>query len=215
MSDLIEQLRDAGAAPAPADPDAISEAVTDAALRQFELFGVARSTMAEISRRAGVARVTVYRRFPAKDVLVEAVMLRELRRFLAELDGVVGPLDDPEDKLVDGFVFTLNAIRGHVLLQRLLESEPEILLPYLTVQGAPFIAAARAELVTRLAGDLDDNRTPEERVIVADVVVRLLLSYLLTPQTPVDLDDPDVARAFALRYLRPILLGEASVRRPS
>lgn len=207
MGDLIEQLRHVEATAEPPAPDAISDAVADAALRQFELFGVARSTMAEISRRAGVARVTVYRRFPAKDALVEAVILRELRRFLAELDGVVGPLEDPEDKLVDGFVFTLNAIRGHALLQRLLESEPEMLLPYLTVQGAPFIAVAREALAARLTGELDSGRTPEELEVVADVVVRLLLSYLLTPQTPVDLDDPAQARAFALRYLRPIVFG--------
>ena len=44
-------------------------------------------------------------------------------------------------------------------------------------------------------------------MLAADVMVRLILSYLLTPQTLVDLDDPDAARAFALRYLRPVLVG--------
>ncbi len=209
MSDIAGRMR-AAAVPSPVDADPAADAVADAALRQFELFGVTRSTMDQISRRAKIARVTLYRRFPGKEALVEAVMLRELRRFLADLDEVVAPLTGQEEKLVEGFIFTLDAIRGHRLLQRLLESEPEAVLPHLTTQGAPFVAAARDFLATRLAGDLDDDRTPGELLVVADVVVRLLLSYLLTPQASVDLDDPAAARGFALRYLRPILVGNGA-----
>ncbi len=209
MSDLAERLLRAAGTPSASEDDPTSDTVVDAALRQFELFGINRSTMDQISRRAKIARVTLYRRFPGKSALVEAVMLRELRRFLRDLDAVVKPLDDSEQRLVEGFVFTLDAIRGHRLLQRLLESEPETILPHLTVQGAPFIEAARDFLAARLAGELDDDRAPEELLVVADVIVRLLLSYLLTPQGPVDLDDPAKARAFALRYLQPILVGSA------
>ena len=207
MTGLAERLMRAAARPSPTEGDSTADAVADAALRPFELFGVARSTVDDIARRARVARVTVYRRFPGKDVLIETVILRELRRFLADLDAVVEPLDDPDEKLVEGFVFTLEAIRGHKLLQRLLESEPETVVPYLTVQGSPFIEAARDFLAARLAGELADERSADELLIVADVVVRLLLSYLLTPQAPIDLDDPAEGRAFALRYLRPVLLG--------
>lgn len=207
MSELAARLMRAATTPEPEDPDPAVDAVADAALRQFELFGVTRSTMDQISRRAKIARVTLYRRFPGKDALVEAVMLRELRRFLADLDRVVAPLDDPEERLVEGFVFTLDAIRGHRLLQRLLESEPEAILPHLTTQGAPFITAARDFLAARLAADFDDDRTAAELVVVADVTVRLLLSYLLTPQAPIDLDDPVQAREFAVRHLGPMLAG--------
>lgn len=207
MRDLTERLLQAAATPAPTEPDPATEAIADAALRQFELFGLSRSTMDEISRRAKIARVTLYRRFPGKDALIDAVIQRELRRFLADLDDATAPFDDVEERLVEGFIFALDAIRHHRLLQRVLESEPETILPYLTVQGSPFIAAARDYLAARMLRDLDDARTPEEAVIVADIVVRLILSYVLTPQTLVDLDDPDEARAFALRYLRPVLIG--------
>lgn len=207
MSDLAGQLLRAATAPTPTEPDPTSEAIVDAALRQFELFGISRSTMDEIARRAKVARVTLYRRFSGKDALVEAVMQRELRRFLTDLDATLAPFDDLDDRLVEGFIFVLDAIRGHRLLQRLLESEPETILPLLTVQGAPFVGAARDYLAARLLLNLDDDRPPQDLSIVADVVVRLMLSYLLTPQTLIDLDDPDAARTFALRYLRPVLVG--------
>ena len=60
-------------------------------------------------------------------------------------------------------------------------------------------------LVARMAEALDDGRTEEELRAVADVVSRLLISYVLTPPTTVDLDDPAEARAFADSTLRKIL----------
>jgi AcrR family transcriptional regulator len=188
--------------------DALTEPILDAALRQFELFGISRSTMEDIARRAGLSRVTVYRRFAGKDRLVEAVILRELGSFLRKLDELVVPLESPEQKLLDGFLFTLSVVRAHPLLHRLLESEPEILLPHLTTHAAPFIAPARDFLAGHLARELDDTRPGEELLLSAELVVRLLISFLLTPQTLVDLDDPTAARRFAEHYLRPLLAGE-------
>ncbi len=187
--------------------DPTTATVLDAALRQFELFGIARSTMGDIASRAKLARVTIYRRFDGKDRLVEAVILRELRRFLTELEALVEPLDTQEEKIVEGFAFTLHAMRTHRLLQRLLESEPEALLPHLTVDGAPFIAAARDFLAAHLARELDDDRGADELLTVSEIVVRLILSFLLTPQAPFDLNDPKQTRSFASRYLAPLLQG--------
>lgn len=208
MTDLTARLVQAVAAQSAGEPDPTSEAIADAALRQFELFGVSRSTMDEIARRAKVARVTLYRRFPGKDALIDAVMVRELRRFFMDLEAALAPFDDVEDRFVEGFVFVLGAIRNHKLLQRVLESEPETILPNLTVQGDTFIGVARDYLAAHFVRDAVDARDPKELALAADVLVRLILSYLLTPQTLVDLDDPEQARAFARRYLRPIL-GEA------
>jgi AcrR family transcriptional regulator len=192
----------------PAAEDETAAAIADAALRQFELFGLARSTMDDIARRAGVSRVTVYRRFPNKDALVDAVILRELQRFLADLEDATGSLATPEEKMVEGFVFSLEAARRHRLLQRMLESEPEVVLPHLTVQGGAFIAAARDFLAAGIARELDDDRAGEELLTAADIVVRLILSFLLSPPETVDLDDPLAARELALRYLAPILTGD-------
>src|SRR4051812_50012998 len=52
--------------------DATTERILTGALSQFEDFGVRRTTMEDIARRTGVARVTVYRRFAAKERLGEA-----------------------------------------------------------------------------------------------------------------------------------------------
>lgn len=205
MSDLAERVLQAAGAQVPEQEDPITEAVLDGALRQFELFGIAKSTVEDIAKRAKVARVTVYRRFPGKDALVEAVVLRELRRFQADLTAAMAPFDEAEDQLCEGFVFTLRTARSHPLFMRLLESEPDELLPHLTGDGAPFLELGRAFVAARMASELDDGRSYEEMLVAADVASRLVISLAIAPGGLVDFDDDEAARAFARNYLVRIL----------
>lgn len=185
-----------------------AQKILDAALKQFELFGIRRSTVEDITRRSGLARVTLYRTFANKDAIVEAVLVRELERFLSELAAEAGGYPTAEDKLVEGFVFTLTTMREHALLQRLLATEPETVLPFLTVEGDSVIQTASSFLAHQLAVALpDDKRTQIELLEVAEVTVRVIVSFVLTPSQNVALGDDDAARSFARRYLVPPLLG--------
>ena len=60
------------------DSDATTERILDAALEEFLDFGLRRATVEDITRRAGVGRMTVHRRFSTKQSLIEAVWLREV-----------------------------------------------------------------------------------------------------------------------------------------
>lgn len=205
MSDLAQRVLQAAAEQAWPDDDAIAEAVLDAALRQFELFGIAKSTVEDIAKRAKVARVTVYRRFPGKDALVEAVVLRELRRFQADLTAAMAPFEDPEDQLTEGFVFTLRTARSHGLFTRLRESEPDEVLPHLIGDGAPFLDLGRAFVAARMMAELDDGRSYDEMLVAADVASRVVISLAIAPGGLVDFDDDEAARAFARNHLVRIL----------
>ena len=61
--------------------DEVTERLLDAAPDQFCRMGIRRSTMEDVARRAGVSRITAYRRFATKDALVEQVVRREFRRY--------------------------------------------------------------------------------------------------------------------------------------
>jgi AcrR family transcriptional regulator len=179
--------------------------ILDAALEQFELVGIARTTVDDITRRARVARVTVYRHFGAKEAIVEAVILRELALFHTDLDVELARHDRPEDKLSEGFVFTVDRIRGNVLLQRMLQTEPETLLPYLTTEGRAFVETGALFLAHHLAVSAQDPRDMSELLVAAEVASRLIVSLVLTPSNNIDLDDPDSVRLFARRYIAPLL----------
>ncbi|WP_131822919.1 helix-turn-helix domain-containing protein, partial [Mycobacteroides chelonae] len=74
-SDNIVQLT---SNPADEGAEELTERILAAAKLEFELIGIRRSSMGDVARRAGIARATLYRRFPGKDNLVQAVATREL-----------------------------------------------------------------------------------------------------------------------------------------
>ncbi|MFI9509208.1 TetR/AcrR family transcriptional regulator [Nocardia sp. NPDC052566] len=176
--------------------------VLDAALLAFLDFGIKRTSMVEVARRCGLSLATLYRRFASKTDLIQAVGLWQARQFIANVDGALQKQIDQdasaEDQIVELFVAFLNGLRGNKLLDRLLQTEPEIVLPYLTVRGAPVIELGRdylAEFIARLQreGKLPDY-DPEP---LAEMIARTALSLALTPQTVIPLGDDDAARRFA------------------
>jgi AcrR family transcriptional regulator len=198
---ILQQALDAKPA---ADPT--TDRVVSGALAQFEDFGIRRTTMEDVARRAGVARVTVYRRFATKERLVEAVVLGEAQRFFAELEAATARFGSVEDRIVEAFAHTLAAAREQRLLNRLLRTEPEMLLPHLTIDGAPVLAAGRAFLAHQMK--LAGTEVPAPEVdAVAELVARLVLSFLLTPESAVKLENPREARRFARRYIVPLMTG--------
>ncbi|MDI2127232.1 TetR/AcrR family transcriptional regulator [Yinghuangia seranimata] len=190
--------------------------ILDAARDQFSTFGVRRSTVEDVARRARVGRVTVYRRFDTKNALVEAVLIREARRFLAVFDAEVAALPTMEERIVAGFVVALRDARTS-LIGRLLELEPETALPFLTTRGGPILGVLRDYLAASFvrAPDATALRGPgdpaefhtEDGARVAEIFVRLTVSFLLTPQSIVPLDDEPRAREFARRFLAPMVTG--------
>ncbi|MPZ82774.1 MAG: TetR family transcriptional regulator [Actinophytocola sp.] len=186
------------------DTDAVGESIVDAALEEFLGYGLRRTNVDVVARRAGVSRATLYRRFDGKDALVQAVLARESRRFFGCIAEAVAGLDTAEERLVEGFVVGVRQARADRLLNRLLASDPEALLPYLTTNGGLVVAAARDFLVSQAPGEPapSDDRTPQG---VAEVFVRLAISFTLMPESAIPLDTDDAVRTFAGAYLAPLM----------
>ena len=206
---LLDRILTTGDAP----PDEGRERIMNAALEQVEDFGVRRFTIDDVARRVGVSRVTIYRHFPKKDRLIEAVLLHELNRFLRAIDETVEAYDTLEEKLVEGFVFALTFLRRHRLLNRLLRTEPELILPALTVKGDAVLAAGREFIagVARQSGDL--ALTEEELEGISELLARGVLSFLVTPNSTLGMKTPAEIRRFAEHYLAPTLRALAESRR--
>lgn len=189
-------------APDGAGPDPVAERILAAAIEQFETFGLRRSTVEDVARRSGLSRMTVYRRFRSKQALLSAVMIHEVRRGLSRIESAVSPLGTFEERLVEGFVVALKLGREHTLLQRLLRHEPDAVLPYVTVAGGPGLALLRDHLASLLRRDpsADDGQAGAPEA-VAELLVRIGQSILLTPETALGLDTDEGVRRFAREYL--------------
>jgi AcrR family transcriptional regulator len=182
--------------------DAVGESIVDAALAEFLAYGLRRTNVDVVARRAGVSRATLYRRFEGKDALVQAVLVRESRRFFASIADAVAGIESPEERLVEGFVVGVRYAREDRLLNRLLSSDPEALLPYLTTNGVLVVAAARDFLVRQSPDVPVADRTPAG---VAEVFVRLAISFTLMPDGAIPLTTDDEVRTFARGYLAPLM----------
>src|SRR6478672_596917 len=125
-------------ADAPAD-DATSTRILDAALELAGASGLRHLTMDDVARRAGVGRMTVYRRFHDRQGLVDALSARESRRCLAELDAAADPSQPIADQVAAGFVTSIRLATEHPLLARLARAEPESVL---TTLNGGIVAAA-------------------------------------------------------------------------
>jgi AcrR family transcriptional regulator len=188
--------------------DETAERIMGAALEQAEDFGLRRFTVDDVARRAGLSRVTIYRHFPKKDQLLDALILREMKRFLTKVDAVVGAQPTTEGKLVEGLSFSLMYLRGHRLLNRLLRTEPELILPHLTVRAGGLFAAARARIAAHFRAEIAAGRLglPEEDVDgIAELLIRIVVSLVLTPDTVLPVDSEEGRRRLAELYLAPIV----------
>jgi AcrR family transcriptional regulator len=186
-----------------APPDPLGDRILDAALEQFRLVGIRRSSIDDVARRAGAGRVTVFRRFGTKDGLVRALALRECRRLVELIDAAIAPLDALEDRIVEGFVVGLRAARRHPLVTGLLETEPETVLPLFTTEAGEALRFVRAVV----ARDLRAASTGGDPEQAAELLARMGLSFLLTTDTTLPLDDDRRVRELARRHLVPLVLG--------
>ena len=162
-----------------AEVPAGSDHILDAALALAAASGLRNLTMDDVARRAGVGRMTVYRRFKTRDALLDALAGREARRCLAELDAA-SPVDAPlEEQVVAGFATALRLTREHPLLARLARVEPDSVLAAFT--GTPLLGLCTAYLADRMRrSGLDGDEQ------LAELIVRVAISFVLLPDTRIE-----------------------------
>lgn len=192
------------------EPDPISIRILSATLEQAELVGIRRTTMEDVARRSGVGRATLYRRFPTKDALIDALVLSEARRYLEGSAQARAHAETLEDRLVYGTVFTVTFLRDHALLKKLLRTEPETILPSLTVDAGAIIDFATqhsaAQLRTDLYGSAETTPAQERHLrTVAELHTRLTLSFIVTPHTGIKLTSLEDTRDYVRTYLLPMV----------
>jgi AcrR family transcriptional regulator len=194
------------------NPDEITTRILAATLEQAELVGIRRTTMEDVARRSGVGRATLYRRFPAKAALIDAVVLAEARRYLEGSAQARAHATTFEDRMVYSTVFSVTFMREHTLLKKLLRTEPETILPSLTIDAGAILDYVTENSVGLLRSELYDTATTteaQERHLrtVAELHARLTLSFIVTPHTSINLATIDDTRAYVSNYLMPMITG--------
>jgi AcrR family transcriptional regulator len=175
--------------------------ILDATLVEVGAHGAGGTTIDAIAARAGVGRITVFRRFGSKGALIQRMVVRELQRFLDELQATAS--EEPAERIAEAFVACVRVSRDHPLAARLVREEPGNVFVQLTHGTPSALDVGIAFVSAELRAIPGANGHPDE---TAELLVRLALTYLLLPSGAFDRDDDQAARAFALRALVPVAL---------
>lgn len=93
--------------------------------------GWRRTTLTEVARRAGVSRMTIYRTWPDMPTLLADLMTREWGGIVTRTLTEEHPDAPAVERLVEDLVGTVRQLRANELFLRIVELDPELLLPYL------------------------------------------------------------------------------------
>ncbi len=148
-----------------AAPPSMRDRVVDSAVRLTTEVGWAKVTMARLADDVGVSRQTVYNEVGTKAGLAEAMILRELERFLAT---VTVAFDAHPDDLVEAIRASARSVLEvapsnpllHAVVSATHGADTE-LLPLLTTHAGSLLAAAKDVIAARIAPYDVDLRAAE------------------------------------------------------
>jgi AcrR family transcriptional regulator len=172
--------------PGPQSPDPLTlrDRLLAATYRCVARFGLAKTTIEDVVKESGLSRATIYRQFPGgRDELILETVGWELANYFNALADEVRDAPDLAQLLERGLVYAQRSLGEHAVLAKILETEPERLLPLLTVESAktlPFIAdflhpyLVREAEAGRLREGIDLDRS-------AEYLARCILSLINMP----------------------------------
>lgn len=184
------------------DGDAVLDAVRDCVLA----VGVRRTTLTDVARRAGVSRMTLYRRWPDVRSLVGDLMTREWVAVATAAMPERRPGAEARGLIVDGLVAGVRAFRAHPLFRKIVDVDPELLLPYVLDRRGASQQALLALLADALReGHADGSVRTGHVERQARALLLIVQSFTLSLRTMTDEDDADLSGEAFLSELRGIL----------
>lgn len=140
--------------------------------------GIQRLNMAEVGRRAGVSRATLYRRWPNAAALTGSLVTREFAA-LATRGG--SRARTGRRRLVSDVVRLVGALRAHPLLRKIIDVDPEFLLPYLLHRRGSSTDHQLALIEDGLrAGIADGSVRRRDVTLMARSVLLTAMSFVLS-----------------------------------
>jgi AcrR family transcriptional regulator len=155
----------------------------------------------DIAAEAGISRATLYRLFPGgRDVLFDALRVRDICEFLEELDSNLAEASSYEDLVVRIVTHATRQLRGDPHLQLMMASAPGEVAHNLGVEAMPNVIRLAAALI---GPRVEPHIGATEAVELSEWLSRIVVSYFLAPSDHVDLGDAIQAAHFVRRFVLP------------
>ena len=170
----------------------------DAARESILAVGWRRTTLTDVARRAGVSRMTIYRRWPDMQSLLADLLVREWGAHFTDV------LERP---LAEGAATVVRRLREDELFRRIVEVDPELLLPYLLDRRGRNQDRLLELLVTALdEGQRAGTVRSGEPALMARALLLALQGFVVSHRTMSDVPPEHLDQEMGElveRYLRP------------
>jgi AcrR family transcriptional regulator len=178
--------------------------IMDAVVAELCETPLRKLSLEDVADRAGLTRMTVYRRFGDRQRVITATLDREVSRFLNAVVAADDPDAPPSDRIATAFATGLMLAHGHPVVAHLRSTRPGELLDNAVADDGFVIAAGSAFIASRLQRPGAKSR-PDDHRRTGELLARLFIVLVLMPPPSVDLTDPDQARELAREVVVPII----------
>ncbi|MEO9221684.1 MAG: TetR/AcrR family transcriptional regulator, partial [Mycobacteriaceae bacterium] len=163
------------------DGDPVSGQILDAARESVLAVGVRRTTATDVARTAGISRMTLYRRFPDVRRVLAALLTREFAALLDDVRLQLQGAQSGRKTLCAMAIGVVRSLAADPLFARVLDVDPEVLLPYvITRTGASqrnILAALRLGIEQ---GHADGSIRAGDPELMARSVLLTVQSFVLS-----------------------------------
>jgi AcrR family transcriptional regulator len=101
-----------------------------AAAEEVAAVGLRRTTLTDVARRAGVSRMTVYREYGDAAALFRALLTESIGQVVFGAEADAAALPTARERVVESVALTVERLAEHPMMRRVLELDPELLLPF-------------------------------------------------------------------------------------
>jgi len=174
-----------------------------AAVEQFSLVGIRKSSIPDIASRAEVSKMTIYRRIGNQQKLIQAALLSELSQILLKINENLNKKESVTERVVEGLTIAYVEIMKHPLWRQLMRTEPGEVLQHLTLEAGTYIIFG-SKYIQKIIDESPESVTIESELL-AQYTLRLFHSMALSPDPILEDKDEFFIREYFTDYLTPFL----------
>ncbi len=179
--------------------------IVEAATACIDRVGLAKTSLSDVAAAAGVTRQTVYRYFPSLKDILAAVAVAGAEEFAERMERHLASFGSAEEVAVESVVYAVRTVPGETYLGLLLQAgETDSFTAGVT---SPLSFSLGARILRNLPVDWPavGVTTDDDLRGLAEILMRLFISFLQYPSTPPLTDDQ--LRALVRRWIGPALSG--------
>ncbi|MGV0625551.1 TetR/AcrR family transcriptional regulator [Mycolicibacter minnesotensis] len=195
--------------PAIGAEDEVEASIIQAAQDEFSIAGISSTNMDTVARQAGISRATLYRRFPTKYSLLEAVTKQTSKWAAKRVGRLVESAPSPQEAVVVAFTEYARLLGTVPFFQGILDYAISRQAKGHRVIGRLF---TKDRLMVHFMWDMVETlrkagaTMPDEDLrAVAEIQARLAMSLVLAPSLLVDMTDAKSSGDFARKYIAPMV----------